>query len=310
MKTPAVSIVVPVYNEAQNLEKLHSALKNLDFADEYEILYIDDGSTDESWKILQNFSKEPRVRCIKLDKNYPVGYARAFGVEKTKGDIIACMDADCIPTPNWLNMVRYLDGKTAVVGFPVIPPAELDYLAQRFEYIGDGKPDPKVYLHGSGVLMRKDVVLKVGNYPAQSVGEDTVLFRKISEAGYELKYTREAKIYHNHRQQNFIAFLRRFFRAGENNTSIRTFLIFDLLFPLVLFLSFMMIYYVGTYALFSLIFPVGFLANPATILFYTRNFAKPENKIARLAVFTAMKIAVSLAFILGVWKATRYKVIS
>ena len=74
------------------------------------------------------------VHIFRLDKNYPVGHVRAFGVNKAKGEYIASIDADCIPTPNWLTMIKYLDDETAVVGFPVFPPPEYDYLDQKFEY--------------------------------------------------------------------------------------------------------------------------------------------------------------------------------
>ena len=292
----------------QNLEKLHVALSEQDFKD-YEIIYVDDGSTDRSWEILQTLSKEENVRCFKLEKNYPVGYARAFGVEKAKGDFIASIDADCTPQLNWLDMVKYLDENTAVVGFPVIPPAELDYLAQKFDYIGDGKPNLNVHLHGSGVIMRKDIVSSAGNYPSKKVGEDNVLFKNILKARYKLKYTDEVKRYHGHKQQNFAAFLKRFYRAGENNTSGKTFLFFDVVFPLLLLFSFMFVYYLGPVGLLSLILPVGFLSNPETILFYMGNFAKPKNKALKFILFTGIKITVSIAFVLGLWRATINKLI-
>jgi glycosyltransferase involved in cell wall biosynthesis len=303
LKTPVVSVIVPVYNEEWNLKKLHVALKKQDFKN-YEIIYIDNGSEDRSWKILQRFSKESNVRCFKLDKKYSVGYVRAFGVEKAKGKFIASIDADCIPTSNWLNMVRYLDDKTAIVGFPVIPPAELDYLAQRFEYIGDGRPDSKVYLHGSGVIMRREVVLKVGNYPDQTVGEDTLLFKKILEAGYEFKYVKEAKIYHKYKQQTFIAFLKRFYKTGKNNTNMKTFWLFDVIFPFLILTSILLTYFLGMRGLPLILLPIGFLLNPKTVLFYARNFAKPRNIAIRFVIFAVIKIAISFAFVFGVWRAT------
>lgn len=308
MNTPKISIIIPVYNEAQNIEKLHPALKNLDFSGDYEIIYVDDGSTDKSWEILQTFSKEQNVRCYKFDKNCPVGYARAFGVEKAKGEFIASIDADCIPTHNWLNMVKYLDNKTAVVGFPVIPPAELDYLAQRLNYIGDGKPDPNVYLHGSGAIMRRNIILEKGNYPPKQVGEDTELFRKISEGGYKFKYTDEAKIFHTCRQVKFGLFLKRFYKTGENNVSMKTFLLFDFVFPFLIFLSIYSAYLLGKTGLLSIIFPLAFLMNPKTVLYYTRNFEKPKNMVAKVILFGGIKTLVSIAFILGVWKATLKKI--
>lgn len=305
MKGPTVSVVVPVYNEEQNLPVLHSALKAQDFSD-YEILYIDDASTDGSWNVLEGLSREDNVRSFRLDKNYPVGYVRAFGVERAQGKYVASIDADCEPTPNWLSMVKHLEGQTAVVGFPVIPPPGLDYLARKLDYTGDGKPNPKLFLHGSGVLMKRDVVLAVGNYPPRRIGEDTHLFIRISNAGRELKLSQEARIYHRHKQLAFIDFLRRFYRTGRNNTGAKSFVIFGLGFPALLLLSLWFVYSIGTPGLVSLILPIGFLINPIRVLSYMRDFAKPENRLAKLALFSGIRILISISFISGLWKGAIY----
>jgi glycosyltransferase involved in cell wall biosynthesis len=279
---------------------LHSALKSQDFKD-HELLYIDDGSTDGSWSILEDLSDQDNVRCFRLNKNYPAGYARAFGVEKARGRYVASIDADCIPDANWLSMVERLDSQTAVVGFPVIPPPQLDYLARRFEYRGNGRPRSGHILHGSGVIMKRDVVLAAGNYPPRRVGEDTTLFRRILETGQKAGYTEQARIHHLQRQHTFGDFLRRFYRTGRNNTSVLTFVLFALGFPLLLLLSLGLIYSLGTLGLISLVLPVGFLVNPIRLSSYLRDFAKPRNGLVKLVVFSGIRIAISSTFILGLW---------
>lgn len=297
-----VSIIIPVYNEAENLKNIHDSLKELDYDKNFEIIYIDDGSTDESWEILQNFSNTLKVRCFKFNKNYPVGKVLAFGVEKADAKFVGVIGADCSPTVNWLQMVKHLNDKIAVIGFPVIPPADLDYLALKFGYNGNGAPDPNVFLHGSGILMRKDAVIEAGNYPVEKrVGEDTILFYKLIDLGYKIKYSEEATIYHKHRQLNFLFFLKRHYKTGINNKSKKTFIIFNVIFPiLILFCTFGFIEF-GKIGLITLLLPFGLLSNPLKIKYYMQNFRRPTNTLLKFLTFWLIKIAISGAFILGIW---------
>lgn len=92
-----LSIVIPVYNEEENLEilysKLKSVLENLDKS--YEIIFIDDGSSDKSFEILSKIhEKDKNVRVIKFRKNFGQTAAISAGFENSKGKVIVAMDAD------------------------------------------------------------------------------------------------------------------------------------------------------------------------------------------------------------------------
>ncbi len=94
---PEVSIFLPVYNEEPNLMPLHAkldeALKALDRS--AEIVYVDDGSTDESLKILRQIAElDPRVRVVALRRNYGQTAAMAAGIDAASGKVLIPMDAD------------------------------------------------------------------------------------------------------------------------------------------------------------------------------------------------------------------------
>jgi glycosyltransferase involved in cell wall biosynthesis len=96
-KTPEVSIFLPVYNEEPNLMPLHAkldeALKTLDCS--AEIVYVDDGSTDGSLKILREIAGlDPRVRVVALRRNYGQTAAMAAGIDAASGRVLIPMDAD------------------------------------------------------------------------------------------------------------------------------------------------------------------------------------------------------------------------
>jgi glycosyltransferase involved in cell wall biosynthesis len=96
-EAPEVSIFLPVYNEEPNLLPLHAkldeALKTLDRS--AEIVYVDDGSTDGSLKILREIAElDPRVRVVALRRNYGQTAAMAAGIDAASGRVLIPMDAD------------------------------------------------------------------------------------------------------------------------------------------------------------------------------------------------------------------------
>jgi glycosyltransferase involved in cell wall biosynthesis len=111
--TPEVSVFLPVYNEEPNLLPLHAklndALKSLGRS--AEIVYVDDGSTDESLKILREISElDPRVRVIALRRNYGQTAAMAAGIDAAKGKVLIPMDADLQNDPaDIIRLLQKLD---------------------------------------------------------------------------------------------------------------------------------------------------------------------------------------------------------
>ncbi len=106
MKTgqnPEISVVIPVFNEAENLEELQ---RELAVALEgtgrpFEVILIDDGSTDSSWAVLRRIQeKDGRFKLIRLRKNFGQTAALAAGFDRARGDVIVSLDADLQNDPN------------------------------------------------------------------------------------------------------------------------------------------------------------------------------------------------------------------
>ena len=97
-----ISIVIPLLNEQESLPELHNwivkVMSTHNFS--YEILFIDDGSTDASWSIIDKLSKEnPNVKGIRFLRNYGKSQALHAGFAKVKGDVVITMDADLQDSP-------------------------------------------------------------------------------------------------------------------------------------------------------------------------------------------------------------------
>ncbi len=106
MSTPglkSISIVIPVYNEAENLDELYQELVSAagKFERSVEIIFVDDGSVDGSWPILKAIQKkDSRVKLIRLRKNFGQTPALSAGFDRATGEIIISLDADLQNDPN------------------------------------------------------------------------------------------------------------------------------------------------------------------------------------------------------------------
>ena len=108
--TPAVSVVIPVYNEEANLEPLYERLEPVmeDLGRPYEVLFIDDGSRDGSLEILCHLrEKHAAIRVIQLNRNYGQHAAVFAGLDHARGDVIVTLDADLQNPPE--EIPRLLD---------------------------------------------------------------------------------------------------------------------------------------------------------------------------------------------------------
>jgi glycosyltransferase involved in cell wall biosynthesis len=98
-----ISIVVPVYNEEESLPELFDWIKRVmtDHNFKFEVIFVDDGSSDNSWKIIHDLSTaDPRVRGIKFRRNYGKSAALNKGFDLASGDVVITMDSDLQDSPD------------------------------------------------------------------------------------------------------------------------------------------------------------------------------------------------------------------
>lgn len=98
-----ITVVIPLYNEEESLPELHAWIKrvmeNNQFS--YEIIFINDGSTDHSWNVIEDLAgKNPNVKGIKFRRNYGKSPALYCGFAEAEGDVVITMDADLQDSPD------------------------------------------------------------------------------------------------------------------------------------------------------------------------------------------------------------------
>jgi glycosyltransferase involved in cell wall biosynthesis len=121
----SVSVIIPVYNEADSLIILHQSLRNAleNYSKPWEVVYVDDGSKDESVEILAALARDdPAHTCVvELRRNFGQTAAIEAGIDHAKGDIIVLMDADLQNDPGDIPMMLdYIDqGYDVVSGWRI-----------------------------------------------------------------------------------------------------------------------------------------------------------------------------------------------
>lgn len=112
-QAPFLSLLIPIYNEAENIQDLgtqvHEALANL--GRPYEVILVDDGSDDGSFKEIQELARRhPEFKALRLGTNYGQTAAMSAGIRHAHGEVIACIDADLQNDPKDIpNLLAKLD---------------------------------------------------------------------------------------------------------------------------------------------------------------------------------------------------------
>lgn len=98
-----ISVVIPLFNEAESLPELFDWIERVMRANgfSYEIIFVNDGSTDHSWEVIEQLrQRSPYVHGIKFRRNYGKSPALHCGFQRAEGDVVITMDADLQDSPD------------------------------------------------------------------------------------------------------------------------------------------------------------------------------------------------------------------
>lgn len=198
------SIVIPAYNAGKTIEKTVEACLSQDYEGEFEVIVVDDGSTDNTETVIKSFP----VRYI-FQENAGPAAARNSGWKASKGEIVCFIDSDCIPDNNWLSTLlkHYKDGTNvgAVCGsYKIANPESL--LAQCIHeeiMFRHSNMSNNVRFFGSyNLSIKRSVLEEVGGFDEtflQASGEDNDLSYRVKKAGYNIIFDNKALVAHYHR---------------------------------------------------------------------------------------------------------------
>jgi GT2 family glycosyltransferase len=214
---PRVSVVVCTYNGGRTLEQCLRSLQALDYPD-YEVIVVDDGSTDDTRAILARF---PDVRAIH-QPNRGLGVARNVGLREATGAIVAYTDSDCFADPDWLtHLVYQLLRSKAAVGGPNLTPED-GWLAACVA-AAPGQPTHVLesdqtaeHIPGCNMAFRREALEAIHGFDPQyrKAGDDVDVCWRLQQAGCWITFAPGAFVWH-HRRQNPRAYLRQQAGYGE-----------------------------------------------------------------------------------------------
>lgn len=204
-----VSVVIPAFNRPEALEQTLQGLAGQPMAAErFEVLVVDDGSTDEGLQALAHRPWPYALQLLRQPRSGP-GAARNRGVQESHGDLLVFLDADMIPSSNLLEAYHQAyvqDPRAVFVGRQLAWPESFTSPFDRvFGYasIGELGPEPvpiEFHCLASGNFALPRAVLdSLGGFdPELQMTEDTDLAYRAHQQGLQFRYVPAAVGYHNH----------------------------------------------------------------------------------------------------------------
>ena len=213
--SPKVSVIVPAYNVERTMGAcLDALLQQTAPRDEYEIIGVDDGSTDTTRQVA-----ESRGVKVLTQPNRGAAAARNLGAQDACGDILLFIDADSVPDARWIETMVAPFADASIAGASGEKKTRQTNLVARFiqfEYdfrydlmFARGSID---FVDSSAAAYRREVFLSNGGFDTTLMdAEDTEFSYRLAERGAKLVLVREAIVYHTH-PESLLEFLRRKYR--------------------------------------------------------------------------------------------------
>lgn len=202
---PEITVIIPVYNRRSLLKLCINSLLKQKTSFKFEILIIDDCSTDGTRQLAVEFAKKnPKIKTILLKKKYGSAIARNKGIMASNSEVLAFIDSDCIAEKNWLqrltkNLVRgkenvsmgYSEGFKGNVWQNITQETYLDY---QKSICKDGFA---VSLNTRNCAVKKEIFDRLGSFRTKLAGDLDMGWR-IYDGGDVIAFVENAVIYHKH----------------------------------------------------------------------------------------------------------------
>jgi O-antigen biosynthesis protein len=200
---PFVSVVVCTYNGAATIHDCLQGILQLDYSN-YEVIVVNDGSIDNVECIIKSYP----VRLI-TTPNQGLSAARNTGLRHAQGEIIAYIDDDAFPDPQWLKylVLAYESSTHAGIGGPNLPPADEGPIANCIANAPGGPvhvlltDEIAEHIPGCNMSFKKEVLEEVGGFDPvfRTAGDDVDLCWRIQKAGYTIGFHPAALVWHRRR---------------------------------------------------------------------------------------------------------------
>jgi glycosyltransferase involved in cell wall biosynthesis len=209
----SVSVIIPTLNEEKMIGKcLESLAESCYPSDRFEVILVDNGSTDHTLEIARSFSTRLRVTILERP-GVNISGLRNQGAAASKGEVLAFLDADCSVPANWIeNAIFHLAGEQAgIIGGDYEVPKASRWVARVWFEVGYAPKDGDVTFVPSGnMLMMSSTFRQIGGFnQAIKTSEDCELCFRARQAGFSVRLIREIAVTHWTTPQTLREFYRR-----------------------------------------------------------------------------------------------------
>lgn len=222
---PLVSIIVCSYNGGKTLAACLESLGRIDYP-AYEIILVDDGSTDDTAGIAARF---PHVRYLRQE-NHGLSHARNTGAAAARGEVFAYTDSDCMADRDWLRFLigTLRSGRYAGAGGPNVSPPATNWI-QACVAAAPGGPTHVLltdtvaeHIPGCNMAWYRWAFESVGGFDVEyhKAGDDVDFCWRVQQAGHEIAFSPSAVVWH-HRRFTLSAFRRQQEGYGEAESMLR-----------------------------------------------------------------------------------------
>lgn len=219
-RVPKISVIVACFNGERTLSACLESLERLNYPD-YEVLLVDDGSTDKTAQIAARY---PKVRCLRQGKNLGLSVARNAGLAAATGEIVAFMDADCRADEDWLYYLAgdLVGSDVAGMGGPNLLPPEDSPVAAAV-MVSPGGPahvmlnDRRAeHIPGCNMAFYASVLAGLGGFDPifRKAGDDVDLCWRLQQAGCEIGFSPAGFVWH-YRRSTVADYLKQQMGYGE-----------------------------------------------------------------------------------------------
>lgn len=210
-----ISVIIPVFNEEDHLRScLDSILDQNMNKKNYEIIVVDNGSTDNSFSI----AKDYQIGLYSLE-NANVGAVRNFGASVAKGDILVFLDSDCVVCDSWLSQLSkdLTSSENVVLGGGCSLPCNPCWLEKYWFLESPQSPNIPKDLIGAAIALKREHFDAVGGFDETiTSGEDTKLSKSLEKAGLNILIDQKYNVIHLGNAKNIKDFIKRKSWHSEN----------------------------------------------------------------------------------------------
>ena len=197
---PFITVLIPALNEAEHIEPCLASLKRQNYpSDRFEIVVVDNGSTDRTPQLVQ----DANVRLMSETRRSAY-WARNLGIENTHSDYLAFTDADCLADPDWLpNLVRCARQHDAwVVGGLIAYEMVTDTLGNRILIETHSADQIRLNIEkhhgvaGGNMFVRREAFDSLGLFNVIAWGSDIEFSQRVAKSGHVVAFAEDAVVRH------------------------------------------------------------------------------------------------------------------